>query len=51
MSNLSVKMLKLNLDKESSDKTALSNLIKYDLEFKQLLESSDYKKLYSHLNQ
>ena len=49
MSNLSVKMPKLNLDKESDDKTNLSNLIKYDPEFKQLLESSDYKKLYSHL--
>lgn len=49
MSNLSVKMPKLNLNKESDDKTTLSNLIKYDPEFKQLLESSDYKKLYSHL--
>lgn len=50
MSNLSVKMPKLNLDKESDDKTALSNLIKHDPKFKQLLESSDYEELYSHLN-
>lgn len=50
MSNLSVKMPKLNLDKESDDKTTLSNLIKYDPKFKQLLESSDYKELYSHLD-
>ena len=50
MSNLSVKMPKLNLDKESDDKTNLSNLIKYDPEFKQLLESSDYKRLYSYVD-
>lgn len=49
MINLSVKMPKLNLDKESDDKTNLSNLIKYDPKFKQLLESSDYEKLYSHV--
>ena len=48
--DLSVKMPKLNLDKESDDKTTLSNLIKYDPEFKQLLKSSDYKNLYSHLD-
>ena len=42
-------MPKLNLDKESDDKTTLSNLIKYDPEFKQLLEASDYEKLYSHV--
>ena len=54
MINLSVKIPKLNLDKESSvfdnDRTTLSNLIKYDPEFKQLLKSSDYKNLYSHLD-
>lgn len=50
MSNLSVKMPKLNLDKESDDKTNLSNLIKYDPVFKQLLESSDYKRLYSYVD-
>lgn len=50
MSNLSVKMPKLNLDKESDDKTTLSNLIKYDPVFKQLLESSDYKRLYSYVD-
>lgn len=49
MINLSVKMPKLNLDKESDNKTTLSNLIKYDPEFKQLLEASDYEKLYSHV--
>ena len=49
MIDLSVKMPKLNLDKESDDKTTLSNLIKYDPEFKQLLESSNYEKLYSHV--
>ena len=50
MINLSVKMPKLNLDKESDDKTTLSNLIKYDPQFKQLLEASDYEKLYSHVD-
>lgn len=50
MINLSVKMPKLNLDKESDDKTTLSNLVKYDPGFKQLLESGDYKELYSHLD-
>ncbi len=50
MSNLSVKMPKLNLDKESDDKTTLSNLIRYDPKFKYLLESSDYKQLYPYLN-
>ena len=47
--DLSVKMPKLNLDKESDDKTILSNLIKYDPIFKQLLEASDYKRLYSYV--
>lgn len=50
MSNLSVKMPKLNLDKESDDKTALYNLIRYDPKFRQFLECSDYKELYSHLD-
>ena len=50
MINLSVKMPKLNLDKESDDKTNLSNLIKYDPEFRQLLESSNYKRLYSYVD-
>ena len=50
MINLSVKMPKLNLDKESDDKTTLSNLIKYDPEFKQLLESGNYKRLYSYVD-
>lgn len=50
MINLSVKMPKLNLDKESDDKTTLSNLIKYDPEFKQLLESSNYERLYSYVD-
>lgn len=50
MSNLSVKMPKLNLDKESDDKTTLSNLIKHDPGFKRILESSDYKRLYSYVN-
>lgn len=50
MINLSVKMPKLNLDKESDDKTTLSNLIKYDPEFKQLLEASNYKRLYSYVD-
>lgn len=50
MIDLSVKMPKLNLDKESDDKTNLSNLIKYDPEFRQLLESSNYKRLYSYVD-
>lgn len=50
MIDLSVKMPKLNLDKESDDKTTLSNLIKSDPEFRQLLESSDYKRLYSYVD-
>ena len=50
MINLSVKMPKLNLDKESDDKTNLSNLIKHDSEFRQLLEASNYKRLYSYVD-
>ena len=50
MINLSVKMPKLNLDKESDDKTTLSNLVKYDPEFRQLLEASNYKRLYSYVD-
>lgn len=50
MSNLSVKMPELNLDEESDDKTTLFNLIKYDPGFKRILESSDYKRLYSYVD-
>ena len=50
MINLSVKMPKLNLDKESDDKTNLYNLIKHDSEFRQLLEASNYKRLYSYVD-
>lgn len=47
---LSIRMPELNLSKESAIKTSLSNLIKYNPKFKQLLESEDYKQLYDYVD-